>query len=760
MYTQCPECSVAFRVTADILRQAAGKVRCGGCGVAFNALDYLSENKPQPRAKPETERRLPELKPEPRDDAGNKSRMQSISAEQSAALLKTLDQLAGEDIRIEDTGVEWRVLDVNEPAEDSGETANDDMAASRTGSLKFVLQNTDDGSPAVIDQGGQCESEASDAGAVEAEMRFDDNTPLPDDFGLDGDSAFHATAADPVVDVAAEAADSGDLQVDVALGDPDEWQDLLGEVADDRANASELVDGNAAFTSGDDAAMETGERAADDPPDVDTQFALQAEALSGIYATIEADPAATGEVDAAAAETSIDDDLIAAAFESEAAARAEATAAARLREDTADDGHGDALEDAIDLEATAAADLEDEPTERVPLEYDKPEERDELTEAAKTAEEESEAEPDAFTAQPGRFEALAAAPDELETASWQLDASAAEPQEFAAESGQPAAAVPDAADFEDTPTDAAEHDAGEPAYIETEVLQPASAGAEHEVPEMTEEEMTINMMIDQDLLAIAVEDADGFASTIVQKQPGSKDGGAAKKARTKRSQRPAEDVPLVETIIMEGETFRGALDAEQQVKKAGFVAQARKAVRSQFQDDEDERRPVNSRMIAGIVLLLLLLAAQAVHQLRESLATVPAFNQSIGPIYRTIGKPVTPAWDVSGWRFEATKGSTDDSDEFLTIYSRIGNTSQEALPYPLLHVSLTDRFEETVGSRVLEPAEYLADESDPRNMVTPGSTFDAVISIESPATAATGFKLNVCYRMAGGQLRCAIEDFR
>ena len=47
MYTQCPECSTAFRVTADVLKQAAGKVRCGGCGNAFNALEYLSEAMPE-----------------------------------------------------------------------------------------------------------------------------------------------------------------------------------------------------------------------------------------------------------------------------------------------------------------------------------------------------------------------------------------------------------------------------------------------------------------------------------------------------------------------------------------------------------------------------------------------------------------------------------------------------------------------------------------------------------------------------------------
>ena len=111
MYTQCPDCSTAFRVTAGVLKQAAGKVRCGGCGNAFNALDYLSESLPEQAPPKEADAALPELKPEPLPSNGLPT---SISAEQSAALLKTLDELAGSDIRIEDTGVEWRVLDDNE----------------------------------------------------------------------------------------------------------------------------------------------------------------------------------------------------------------------------------------------------------------------------------------------------------------------------------------------------------------------------------------------------------------------------------------------------------------------------------------------------------------------------------------------------------------------------------------------------------------------------------------------------------------------
>jgi hypothetical protein len=125
-----------------------------------------------------------------------------------------------------------------------------------------------------------------------------------------------------------------------------------------------------------------------------------------------------------------------------------------------------------------------------------------------------------------------------------------------------------------------------------------------------------------------------------------------------------------------------------------------------------------------------------------------------------VGSPVTRSWNIKGWRFEATKGSTDDESQVLTIYSRIGNKSDEALPYPLVHVSLTDRYEEIVGSRVLEPADYLVDNADPREVIAAGESFNAVFTIASPSVEATGFKLNVCYRQSDGQLRCALEDFK
>ncbi|MBI4989467.1 MAG: DUF3426 domain-containing protein [Rhodocyclales bacterium] len=46
MYTRCPTCSTAFRVTPEQLKARAGKVRCGHCSAVFNALETLEDAPP------------------------------------------------------------------------------------------------------------------------------------------------------------------------------------------------------------------------------------------------------------------------------------------------------------------------------------------------------------------------------------------------------------------------------------------------------------------------------------------------------------------------------------------------------------------------------------------------------------------------------------------------------------------------------------------------------------------------------------------
>lgn len=649
MYTQCPECDVAFRVTADVLKQAAGKVRCGGCGIAFNALAHLSEEMPGMPTddEPQFETEVVEAEEAPELEAGTPP--QAISAEQSAALLKTLDQLAGEDIRIEDTGVEWRVMEKDDDGVDA--------------------ELADDPVPSIVRE----------------EMRFDDNTPLPDDFDLDAPVAPPPLTA--IVEAPEEEPVIEDSQVDLVFGEPDEWEDLLGDLGEeDEKPADEL-----------------------EPLDMDAQFALQAEELgldvSAEHEELVEEPEEEPEEEEeeVASDTSIEEDLIAAAFEVEAAAREE------LEEEEKEVVAEINLDDVAPEELSRAGILDE----------------DDYLEAI-TAEDEEEV----------------------------LD-------EILLEESQ-----------EDQALEQEVFDEPEPIqYAEPEDV---------EVPEPTEEEMTVNMAIDQELLAIAVEDDDGFTSTIVQKQPPDSDDIPDKEEETADTESseeelidedesseevpvlPAlEDSPLMETIIMEGESVLNAEDQErlaaareaasESLKKAGFDEP-----KANFRD----WRPPKYSVGATAAVLLVILVVQVIHFSREALAISPAFQNTLGPVYRMVGSPVTPAWDIKGWRFEATKGSTNEEGDVLTIYSRIGNNSEQTLPYPLVHVSLTDRFEEIIGSRVLEPSEYLADETDPSIAVSPKESFNAVIAINSPSDDATGFKLNVCYRLASGQLRCADKDFR
>jgi predicted Zn finger-like uncharacterized protein len=718
MYTQCPDCSTAFRVTAGVLKQAAGKVRCGGCGNAFNALDYLSESLPEQAPPKEADAALPELKPEPLPSNGLPT---SISAEQSAALLKTLDELAGSDIRIEDTGVEWRVLDDNE----IGVAAADEAPAAES-EEELVIDEILDESPTPVDQFLTETPPVVDSPEIFEEpplefsrtsvdeIRFDDNTPLPDDFDLsedgyvEGDFATEATTEEPVREEAAAYVED-DLQVDLDLSEPGEWTDILGEFEDlAEAVAAPLADEPELETEIEVDALEIPieDSGVNEPLDMDSQFALQAEAmgidLSGMRETLEAE-------DDIPEDEEVDLDALLRNSKEE-----ELELEDRLDEDLVDEFDEDELKPLAD-EATQLDLIENDGD----LVSEDPEE---------DLEENIE---DAFEDEP-EYDLYDDLEDELEDG----------PEEGIED---------ELDDFEDLP-DAKRDQADDEEHSQ-----------EHYVPPLTEEEQTINMQIDQDLLALAIEDDDGFASTIIIPE----DAAEAKVFEDR--ERADDDVaaePLMETgagfetIIMEGEAFRSSdnpdkleIDTAAAAVLAGAAAAERDAERAAASGGR------RYGLIAGIVALLVLFAVQYVHQSRETLATIPAFNNAVGPLYRAIGQPLAPAWDITGWRFEVAKG-TEEGDESLTIYSRLGNKSDKPLPYPLIGISLTDRFEETIGSRILDPADYLSKDLDPRKLVQPGNTFEAVMTIQSPAEASAGFRLRACYRTTDGKLRCKDDGFK
>ena len=159
---------------------------------------------------------------------------------------------------------------------------------------------------------------------------------------------------------------------------------------------------------------------------------------------------------------------------------------------------------------------------------------------------------------------------------------------------------------------------------------------EVEVPEPTEEEMTVNMAIDQELLAIAVEDDDGFTSTIVQKQLADGENVLAEDQEKEEDQDEAEssnevpidedeppdevpvmpvpeDSPLMETIIMEGESVLNEEDQErlaaareaasESLKKAGFDEP-----KTNFRDWRPPKYSMGATAAVLFVILLVIIA--------------------------------------------------------------------------------------------------------------------------------------------------------
>lgn len=643
MYTQCPDCRTAFRVTARVLQQAAGRVRCGGCGSAFNALEYLSEELPFDR---ET---TPAPDP-PKQDVKKK-------------LLETLDELTGpENVVIEDTGVEWQVHDETvaeetESQQDSGDTA----------SLRWTIEKVQniepdpEALPEIVNEAPLTRRGGDRRSSAEGIMRFDDNTPLPEDY--DDVVTISPPVSPPVPQrreqdkVQIETKHFDELQFDLALGNADEWVNLLDEV--DAAEAT----GNAALS------LEVEEE------------------LAAIHSELTARPATRGTVAKAPVEVknegAEDRDFAAPANDAEED-EPPATASGPLQ--STDDFEKE-------IEVARAALLGEEP--EIVAEDDK-----EIGEIALSLVEEP------VRADNRKTEVAADDDDIAELVLWGELESAVVP--LARPDGRP-------------------HE-----RRDTRPKRP---------PATTEKDAPPKPKYPDHLFD---ENADN-----------------------------------VETIIMEGEFVHASLreqelaakESAEKIDEAAFLADTYAISRDTIRGGKRRSDPAGAGVIAAVVVLAIVLAAQIMHNMRQTLSTVGAFNQTIAPIYRLLGQPIAPVWDIKGWQFLETSNTLDDSGQLLTIRSRVVNRSAQALPYPLVHVSLTDRWEEIVGSDVLEPKEYLAcdldpnkpvgtGDPDPRIPVPAGGEFTAVICIDSPSTDATGFKLNVCYRVDSEQLRCATEDFK
>src|SRR5580692_848104 len=199
--------------------------------------------------------------------------------------------------------------------------------------------------------------------------------------------------------------------------------------------------------------------------------------------------------------------------------------------------------------------------------------------------------------------------------------------------------------------------------------------------------------------------------------------------------------------------IESSADAESIVE----LEQPRRAIRrrrSPFDPTPQESARSFIPWLAAAITAGVLLIVQVVHQNREWLAAHAPLGGSLSRLYSKMGTPVSPPANLSAYQLRQW-GVTGDpaGDGTLRLRASILNTAAQLEPYPLLRVTLANRFGGSIGTRDFEPSEYLGKPT--AKLLAPGERTDATLDILDPGKSAEGFEIDVCLRAADRRVSCA-----
>jgi predicted Zn finger-like uncharacterized protein len=158
--------------------------------------------------------------------------------------------------------------------------------------------------------------------------------------------------------------------------------------------------------------------------------------------------------------------------------------------------------------------------------------------------------------------------------------------------------------------------------------------------------------------------------------------------------------------------------------------------------------------LGAAIVLALALGAQIIHQNRKWFAAHAPFGGSLRGMYSALGVAVPAPGNLAAYQLRQW-GVTGDpgANGTLRVRASILNTSAQLQPYPLLRVTLANRFGAALGAREFEPAEYLG--KPMVRMLAPGERVDATLDILDPGKDAEGFEIDVCLRGIDQKISCA-----
>jgi predicted Zn finger-like uncharacterized protein len=186
---------------------------------------------------------------------------------------------------------------------------------------------------------------------------------------------------------------------------------------------------------------------------------------------------------------------------------------------------------------------------------------------------------------------------------------------------------------------------------------------------------------------------------------------------------------------------------------SGISEPARPEVPEISEAREPRSLPFNVWLGAAL-LLALLLCAQMIHGNREWLATHAPWRGPMHGLYAAMGIAVAAPANLSAYQLRQWGVTGDPSaNGTLRVRASILNTAAQLQPYPLLRVTLANRFGARIGARDFEPAEYMG--KPIVRMLAPGERADATLDIVDPGKDAEGFEIDVCVRGIDQKISCA-----
>jgi hypothetical protein len=264
----------------------------------------------------------------------------------------------------------------------------------------------------------------------------------------------------------------------------------------------------------------------------------------------------------------------------------------------------------------------------------------------------------------------------------------------------------------------------------------------------------------------ADEPADGDTSMEFTLPPGELDRIFVE--NKKSAPRPAPQEPSQEAALPphpeDAEILRAAapngLEVSEDVRnemlsgmESPAVALSVRRRASPFAPAPQDQRSFIRWLIAAIASALLLMV-QVVHQNREWLAAHSPLGGTLRALYSKIGAPVSPLPNLSAYQLRQWGVTGDPAGEgTLRVRASILNATAQLEPFPLLRVTLANRFGGSIGTRDFEPSEYLGKPT--ARLLAPGERVDATVDILDPGKSAEGFEIDVCLRGADRKISCA-----